>query len=317
MVQLSISDVRRALWRAMPDSESAGETSSPLLGQIFHEITAELLGDDKSRQWQSALDDGTAGNAQALEEHIYERLLGPRLTARQAGLREAGDQVLGLWKATVELSRWLTDLLSDAQRSERIRFDKATRQWTGEPQLCLPEQVLTWDVCEPGWQAPVRVSGIADSLWKNPTTGRWCVVEYKLGRGARHIDLAQVCLYYEMLAACGFGDENGAVALVAFKPEREETFFTSAELSSVKAELRKLIGHLAGVSAGSAPLWLPPEVSDEAATAGQRLIDTYGQYGVGVMLTGEPLVGPSFIRYGVMPAKGVKVSEVRRLQDEL
>ena len=317
MVQLSISDVRRALWRAIPSSESSGETSSPLLGQLFHEIAAELLGDDPSSQWQGALDDETLGDAHALEEHIYERLLGPRLTARQAGMGEAGEQVLGLWKATRELSQWLTALLSDAQRSGRIHFDKATRQWNGDSQLCLPEQVLAWDVCEPGWQAPVRVSGIADSLWKNPATGRWCVVEYKLGRGALQIDVAQVCLYREMLTASGLADENGAVALVAFKPEREETFFTSAQLSPAKAELCKLIGHLAGVSGATTPLELPPEVSDEAAMAGQRLIETYAEYGVGVMLMGDPLVGPSFIRYGVMPARGVKVSEIRKLQDEL
>ena len=185
----------------------------------------------------------------ALNEHIYERLLGPRLSARQAALRESGEQLLGLWTATTEFSRWLTGLLKGALQTGRIQFDKSTRQWSGDQQFCLPEQVLTWDVCEPGWQAPVRVSGIADSLWKNPVTGRWCVVEYKLGRGARELDLAQVCLYHEMLAASGLADENGAVALVAFKPEREETFFPSAELKVVKEALRQLIGSLAGVSA--------------------------------------------------------------------
>jgi hypothetical protein len=317
MVELSISDVRRALWRAMPEGESDGEASSPLLGQMFHEITAELLGDDKLTQWQSALDNETVSDAHALEEHIYEKLLGPRLTARQAGLREAGEQVLGLWKATGELSRWLAGLLSEAQHSGRIRFDKATRQWAGDQQFCLPEQVLTWDVCDSGWQATVRVSGIADSLWKNPATGRWCVVEYKLGRGMRQIDMAQVCLYHEMLAAASLADVDGAVALVAFKPEREETFFRSAELQTVKTGLRRLIGRLAGVSGDGAIVEQSPEVSGEAAQMGEKLVATYAQYGVGVMLLGEPVVGPSFIRYGVMPAKRVKVGEIRRLQDEL
>jgi len=244
-------------------------------------------------------------------------LLGPRLTARQAGLREAGEQVLGLWRASGALSQWLAGMLSEAQQSGRIRFDKATRQWVGDQQFCLPEQVLTWDVCEPGWQATVRVSGIADSLWKNPATGRWCVVEYKLGRGMRQIDIAQVCLYHEMLAAAGLADEDGAVALVAFKPEREETFFRSAELQTVKAELRRLIGRLAGVSGDGAIVEQSPEVSGEAELMGEKLVATYAQYGVGVMLLGEPVVGPSFIRYGVMPGKRVKVGEIRRLQDEL
>jgi S-DNA-T family DNA segregation ATPase FtsK/SpoIIIE len=317
MVELSISDVRRALWREMPGKVSEGETSSPLLGQIFHEVTAELLGDDTSNQWQAALDQETVSNSAVLDEHIYERLLGPRLTARQAALQEAGEQVLGLWRAVRELSRWLTNLLSDAQKTGRIQFDKEKRQWMGDQQFCLPEQVLTWDVCEPGWQAPVRVSGIADSLWKNPLTGRWCVVEYKLGKGMREIDLAQVCLYHEMLAASGLADESGAVALIAFKPEREETFFQSAELTVVKAELRKLIGSLAGVSGNGRTVATPPEVSEEASLAGRRLVEIYAQYGVGVMLMGDPIVGPSFIRYGVMPTGRVKVSEIRNRGDEL
>ncbi len=233
----------------MPGAAAEGESSNPLLGQIFHETVAELLGDDPVLRWQETLDEETVASAAALQEHIYEKLLGPKLTARQSALHEAGHQVLSLWKATGEFSRWLSSLLADAQRQGWIRFDKAARQWTGEP-LCLPEQTLTWDVMEHGWQAPVRVSGIADSLWKNPSTGRWCVVEYKLGKGRREVDIAQVCLYHEMLAASGMADQNGAVALVAFKPEREETFFASSDLTEVKNELRRLIGSLAGVTGG-------------------------------------------------------------------
>jgi hypothetical protein len=317
MVELSISDVRRALWREIPGVVSEGESSNPLLGQMFHEAVAELLGDDAALRWQDALDEETASDAAALQEHIYEKLLGPKLTARQAALREAGEQILSLWKATAELSRWLSNLLTDAQRQGRIRFDKAARQWTGDP-LCLPEQVLTWDVMEQGWQAPVRVSGIADSLWKNPGTGRWCVVEYKLGKGRREVDIAQVCLYHEMLAASGMADQNGAVALVAFKPEREETFFSGSDLKEVKTTLRHLIGSLAGVTGGDNSVGAAtPETSDEAAIAGQKLVETYKQYGVDVILMGEPLVGPSFIRFGVMPGKGVKVGDIKKREAEL
>ncbi len=317
MVELSISDVRRALWRATPGVASQGEPSTPLLGQMFHELTAELLGDDQSSQWQAALDNETVADSAALDEHIYEKLLGPRLTARQAALRESGEQVLSLWKAATEFSRWLTTLLNGALQAGRIQFDKATRQWSGDQQFCLPEQALTWDVCEPGWQAAVRVSGIADSLWKNPLTGRWCVVEYKLGRGARQLDLVQVCLYHEMLAASGLADDDGAVALIAFKPEREETFFQSAELSGVETALRQLIGSLAGVSGDAAAGVSSSEVNDEAASVGQRLVEVYAQYGVRIMLLGDPIVGPSFIRYGVMPTGRVRVSDILRLAGEL
>jgi len=319
MVELSISDVRRALWRELLGKTSGGEAASPLLGQIFHEATAELLGEDNRCRWQGALDQETVGNTGALEDHVYEKLIGPRLTARQAALQDSGEQVLTLWKAARELSRWLTALLSDAQKTGRIQFDQGARQWTGDQQFCLPEHVLVWDVCEPGWQTSVRVSGIADSLWKNPATGRWCVVEYKLGRGVREIDLAQVCLYHEMLAASGLADSDGAVALVAFKPEREETFFKSSDLNEVKGKLRRLIGSLAGVSGNAKTTAAAAEAdgSDEATRSGRRLVEIYAQYGVGVMLIGEPIMGPSFIRYGLMPTGRVKVSEIRKRADEL
>ncbi len=302
------------MWREMPGADPGGESSNPLLGQIFHEATAELLGDDPALRWQGALDEETLGDAAVLQEHIYEKLLGPKLTGRQGALHEAGGELLALWKAADELSRWLSSLLTDAQRQGRIRFDKKARQWTGDP-LCLPEQSLTWDVIEPSWQAPVRVSGIADSLWKNPATGRWCVVEYKLGRGSRQVDIAQVCLYHEMLAASGMADQNGAVALVAFKPEREETFFQGADLLEAKTELRRLIGSLAGVTGGVDPV-VPP-VSDEVSAAARKLVETYRQYGVEVILMGEPLVGPSFIRFGVMPGRRVKVGDIKKREEEL
>ena len=245
----------------------AGESSHPSAGADFSRghggiVRRRSIGPLAGKRWTLK----PLRNADVLQQHIYERLLGPDLTLRQAALQAAGEQVLNLWKATGELSRWLTGLLSDAQRQGRIHFDKNARRWSGE-QLCLPEQVLSWDVIDAGWQSSVRVSGIADSLWKNPETGRWCVVEYKLGRGRREVDIAQVCLYHEMLAASGLADANGAVALIAFKPEREETFIAGADLVEVKAELKRLIGRLAGVTGGSHPV-VPP-VSDEAAEAGR------------------------------------------------
>jgi hypothetical protein len=318
MVELSISDVRNALWLQLPERTRNGQTANPLVGQLFHEAAAELLNEDPLNQWQAAVDDETVSNSAALCNHIYERILGPQLASRQVALQQAGAQLLILWQAIGELSRWLSALLSDAQRTGRIRFDKETRQWQGDLPLCLPEYVLSWIVNEPGWDAPVRVSGIADSLWKNPATGRWCVVEYKLGRGSQEIDLAQACLYHEMLVAAGLTSGDGALALVAFKPDREETLFQSAELSSVKTELRRLIGRLAEVD-GTNPRYevQVPKQSEESSALGQKLLETYAQYGVGVKLVGEPVVGPSFIRYGVMPAGRVKISDIRRYAVEL
>ncbi len=316
MVELSISDVRRALWCESQTAAREGQTASPLLGQMFHEATAELLGDDKINQWQAALDQETVGDSSVLANHIYEKLVGPRLSERQGALREGGAQVLLLWKAVGELSRWVTSLLNDAQKSGRIRFDRQSREWHGDLPLCVPEHVLTWEVNDPGWRTPVRVVGIADSLWKNPATGRWCVVEYKLGRGSREIDLAQACLYHEMLVTSGLAQRNGAVALVAFKPEREETFFPAAELTNVRKELRRLIGSLAGVTGGGT-VAVGQAPNEEGMSLGRKLVEIYAKYGVGVTLVGEPIIGPSFIRYEILPAGAEKIRDIRARGEEL
>ena len=84
----------------------------------------------------------------------------------------------------------------------------------------------------------------------------------------------------------------------------------------MKTELRRLIGRLAGVTAGAHPVAVAL-MSEEVNSAGQKLVETYRQYGVDVMLMGEPVVGPSFIRFGVMPGRRVKVSDIQKRHAEL
>ena len=186
-------------------------------------------------------------DAQRLSKHVYEKLLGPRLTNARASVREYGAETLALWEAVQAMSGWVGRLLEGASQRGVIGFDRRTRAWTGTENLCRPEHPLRWEIREPHWTAPVVVSGVADAIWLDPQSGRWCVIEYKIGQGRPEADLAQACLYHAMLSASGLPSADGALALLSFRPQLSEQFYSTAELNDAQAALRALIGRLAGV----------------------------------------------------------------------
>ncbi len=87
------------------------------------------------------------------------------------------------------------------------------------------------EVKEPHWTAPFRVFGVADAVWKDSESGRWCVFEYKLGKPRPEADLAQACLYHCALTASGLASAGGALAVISFEPELTERLYQGAELS--------------------------------------------------------------------------------------
>ena len=91
MAQLTISEVRRELLRAAGDYAASSAQSSALTGTLFHEVLAGLMGPNG---WQAALEPGELTNSALLVEHAYTNLLGPRLTALQASLRESGAEAV-------------------------------------------------------------------------------------------------------------------------------------------------------------------------------------------------------------------------------
>ncbi len=318
-VTLSISQVRAEILRAMggPEASGPGEPSTALLGRIFHEVFAALLGGVPDERWQSVLTPENLAKRQGWLEHIYTHLLGPRLTENQATLQDAGQQVLNLWQSTQHLGEWIASLIEAATRDRLIGFDRVTQSWTSAEQFCVTEQALTWTVRDPSWSAPVQISGIADALWRNPRNGKWCVVEYKLGRTAPEADLAQACLYYQMLQSGGLADSrtNGSIAVISFLPQLQEQFFEGKKLEAAQTGLRALIGRLAGVLPGQILIReIPEPIAAEPVTGheelGHKLVQALEQYGPVVELRGSPIAGPSFLRYTIMPGKGVKVASI-------
>ncbi len=325
-VSLTIAQVREEIRRAGATGQTArnGERSSPFLGRIFHDVFAELMGSDAKLRWQAALEPESLSDRRKLLEHVYTKLLGPRITESQASLQERGPELLNLWRATQQMSYWIGGLLEASYRDHGIKFDRTAQRWTGDEKLCLTEQPITWTLREPEWSRPVQINGIPDAVWRNPRTGNWCVVEYKLGRTNPEADLTQACLYHMMLRA---GDliepgSGGALAVVSFLPDREERFFEGVVLDAAERDLKALIGRMAGVLPGQAQadsdyLLTPPPLQLEHDELGHRLVRALEQYGPVVELRGSPIVGPTFLRYTIMPGQGVKVASIVNKAEDL
>ncbi len=316
LAQLSISDIRRELLRTAGDYAASGARSNALTGTIFHQVLAALMGPNG---WREALESGELADSTRLARYAYDRLLGPRLTEMQAALRESGAEAMELWEAVQATCVWLCRLLTAAEERGTIRYDHQKRAWSGADRLCQPELELQWEVKEPHWTAPVRVFGVADAVWKNPESGRWCILEYKLGKPRPEADLAQACLYHSMLSASGLANgDGGAIAVITFEPELRERFYPSAELSEAQSSLRALIGRLANVlPEESAAQVAAPIISEQHAALGKQLVRVLQQLGVAVEWKGEVIAGPSFLRYFAVLGRQTKMKQVRSIAEDL
>ncbi len=318
MSQITISDVRREIARASGYSPAQTAPSTALVGRIFHEVLADLM---SVHGWQAALEPGELADAQRLSKHVYEKLLGPRLTNARASVREYGAETLALWEAVQAMSAWVGRLLEGASQRGVIGFDRRTRAWTGTENLCRPEHPLRWEIREPHWTAPVVVSGVADAIWLDPQSGRWCVIEYKIGQGRPEADLAQACLYHAMLSASGLPSADGALALLSFRPQLSEQFYSTAELNDAQAALRALIGRLAGVLPEEPDQKEQPKPVSEFEPAhvelGKRLMRALEHYGIPVQWSGDLIAGPTFLRYPVMPGRKVRIRSILDKADDL
>ena len=326
-VVLPVSDIRRELYWAAGGMRAGGNGagSTALLGRLFHEGFAELVGPDTAHNLATALADSEPDPASwraDLLHHAYRRLVGPWLAEHQAVLSAAGQEVLSFWAAIREACDWLVELLwtvREGQTRQNGRRAGSLHGLLGE--FVRSEQSLEWEVREPGWTDGVRVVGIADAVLRIPDRKHWCVVELKLGQTAPEADLAQACLYHEMLCA-GAGSSNGpardgTLAVVGFLPQREERVFAAEELFGAAGALRTLIGRLAGVLPDTR---MPPrpepapelrvDATDRQIEQGRQLVETFREYGAPIELDGEPVAGPTFLRFPVSLGRGVKLSSV-------
>ena len=308
---ISVSDVRREIYRASDFAAGGGQPSTEVLGSLFHRVFRSLLNADDECGWVNVLDRETLNDSKRLLEQVYTAVVGPRLRENQAALQNSARAVLTMWEATRHLCEHVCRLLTNNCQQGFIRYDAGANVWLGAEQFSTEEK-LTWLVEDDAWTAPVLVSGYADAVWRNPASKHWCILELKLGAGSSDADLAQLCLYHEMLEA-KLGDSMGRLTLWHFQPELKHTHLSGEQIAPVRAKLRALIGRIAGVAPGTGGP--APEASQREL--GKRLVEVLEQFGPMVTLDSDPVVGPTFLRFHIMPGPGVKVRRILPLGEDL
>jgi hypothetical protein len=308
-VILTVSQVRAALAAAEPARNPAPVNS--LTGRMFHSIAARVLTADDAGSWQRLGPDGV-DSPETIERHLYQVLLGPRLERRRAALQGGSEEVRYLWQALRGFSQWLSEVLRAARESGQIRYDEEHERWQVSEGFAETERPLAWVVREKRWRSAVRVEGRLDAAIGHASRKAWCIVEYKLSRGPSFADLAQLCLYREMLAGETGGE--GSIALVRFGSETEETFYSGEGFFQVRQRLIELIGSLAAVSEA------PPAAGTEEpshAELGSRLVKALAELGARARPAGPAIAGPAFLRFPLAPERGVRSSAILKLGQEL
>jgi DNA segregation ATPase FtsK/SpoIIIE, S-DNA-T family len=328
-VTVYVSDVREQIYRAAGGASSvgAGAPSTALLGQLF----ADLTSGDAKLNLRAALDEAAADREQwrsALVGHTYRRLVGPRLRRHQAALHHVSAQALNFWQAVQEMCGWLAEALWQARECGYALDEMAA--------MLSVEQPLKWTLRQPGWTDEVLLVGRLDALWTSPSARR-LIIELKTGRTAPEADLAQACLYQQMLAASGF-DEWGTLALVSFTPQCGQALYAAESLQRARTSLIDLIGRTAGVlpqgrdgDSERGPSERPPTPPEPEAqpptppapltpahrTLREQVLRAFAEYGVEVGLSEAPTVGPTFLRFFVTPGPRVTPARVMSLAEPL
>jgi DNA segregation ATPase FtsK/SpoIIIE, S-DNA-T family len=311
---LSVSEVRAALRQAAGlfpgHGGGEGTASLAMLGTIFHECAAKL-------RWQDVLDESRLLAADApdvLAAHVYGVLLAPRLERRQGVLAQNGAEVWELWQAVQAFCRWLVEVLRKGATEGLLRFDAVEQRWAGVEEIFEAEMPLRWVV--PGVRPPLVIEGEADAVWRDPRTNRWCVLEFKVGKGAPELDLAQACLYQELLRSSREMGAAPAVCLLRFQPEMEQLVFTPEQTAEAQSRLLEFVKTLAESNRNGAVPVISPAEAGPYEELGKDLVAALGTLGLEVTRVGAPVVGPSYVRYELMPApKTRKKSIVSRAED--
>jgi hypothetical protein len=329
-VLLLVSQIRdQVLHAAGGPAKSIGGPSNRLAGSLFHSVAADLFGNQPALQAEAAfvnIDPDLAKWRVALREHVYRVLLGPRLQANHAVLQQASTEVTGLWSAVEAFTDWAAELLFRAWRGRNAAPGTPA---TDLGSLMTVEQTLTWTIREPGWTDSVIVTGITDAIFRIPETDSWCVVEFRTGDMAPEADVAQACLYHQMLTANQA--DPGSLVQVYFTPALHEHVFSPEDLHAMEARLKirlkTLIGRMAGVvpeqkgapsSTEKFPTSPPPRAPEPFhIELGRKLRDVFRQFNAPVEFAGDLIVGPTFLRFPMKPARGIRPEAIRKLSTAL
>lgn len=308
-VDITVSQLRDALWQA---SGKSGGSDGPgaIAGQIFHETMAGLLSGECG--WQTLLRPSNLTDHDTLRRHGYETIVGPRLSRFEAALKESGREALWLWQAVGEACAWLCGVLKAAEERGWIGYDPGADRWR-DSDFISSERPVEREFYKPGWAAPVRVHGVADALVRDPVSGRWCAIEFKLTGSSGALDVCQAALYQALLTEAG---SQGDVALLRFTPQKEETVLSAERLAEAREKLIDLAGAAAGVTGPAAAVRVTEDrgIYDNLA---QRILRVLDSFNAPAALLGGPVVGPSFVRFTLRPGPSVSVRKILNSAEDL
>jgi len=307
-IRLTVSDIRQKIFE-VSDEPSRGIGSLP--GRLFHQVADCALRNGHPAFWQLALTNEL--DAEEWAQRLYHEVLGPGLTNSQSALRDNGSEVWQLWCAVRSFATWFCGLLSEAVNHGLLEYDARKECWVGADTLFDQECDLNATLREPDWTTEVTVVGRADHLIR-VDQNQWCVVEFKLGGGHAEADAAQACLYHELL-----GGGVGSAALVLFdgSPKPKEIVLAAEWIGQARPRLMELIGSLAGVTKRQStrpvvpePKTWPKQARQIERDQGIRLVETLKEFSAGAALSGDPLVGPTFVRYLLEPGPRVPAKRI-------
>ena len=340
-VALQVSDVRREIYYGSggPAATDHGAPSDVVLGKLFHHTLGSLLSHESDANLGSVLS-GEGGSiddwTNDLVDHVYHRLVGPQLLQRHAAIDGSGSAVLSFWTAVREACHWLAEIFWDHRERARRADDASTfRAEAILAEWFSPEQPLRATLSDPTWSQDIVLTGIADTIIR-VSEDRWCVLEYKLGRTSPEADLAQAALYHLMIRN-GVSDASSpssdqSLALIGFLPHKKERVFRGEQVHDAQSKLVALLAEMAGVvgvkdtkpggkdtrkrpaktTHGRRPEPIKPSKVSAAkyAELGKDLQRAFREYGSEIKIAGEPIVGPTFVRFVVEPGRGVNPKSI-------
>jgi hypothetical protein len=320
-VYLSLRQVREEILEGgrSPSRDALSSDAQILLAELFHDVFAELVGQDARWNWGSALGDQDPDPAkwrQSLVDHCYRRLIAHRLERHKGDLQQAGREVCLFWEAAQALCAWLV---------ERLWAVYHVNGRLLEPQSSVRcDLPFELEIKEPGWTDAVRLTEIDETVWRAPDGDQWCAVDlaFDTPREAGP-KIGQAGLYCLLLRAAEPERKrlSGALAIMTFSPKREEQVFEAARLDATLRQIKAQIGQLAGVI----PNWLktvddvrrPRELPPQYAQITHALLETLREFGAPARLAGPPQVAQNSLRFTVIPGEGVQVAKIKQLADAL
>lgn len=310
---VSVSEVRRALYWAAggPAAAGAGDPTEAVLGTVFHAVFAGLTGEDERCNLVRPLERADArleAWAAELVEHAYAWHVAPALLTHSGSLQGRTAAVLGLWRAVQELCGWLSGVVWEQVQTGLSVSEARARVFVAQ------EQEASLELTDPDWTDSVVVYGRIDAVLRQPATGVQCLFELKTGRAAPEADLCQAALYHVIRGT----KPPAHLAVVAFQPEPHEHLFEPRQLQEAEKGLKALVGRLAGVvpaaPAAAPKLPSPPAPANaKHRKLGERLVRAFEEFGIGLKVDGEPMAGPTFVRFFVHPGRGVRPKAVQSL----